>query len=144
MVGARCTGIIKKSQLQCTACAHDDGDRCGRHGGPNKVTARRARQATNVETITAAASGVRTSLGNILDSIRMENMSLYDSHTKSTMMDFERVPCKHCCICLDDNTGVGVVSPCCKQTSCEGCMKKWLDLKSSCPTCRANIGWCKK
>jgi hypothetical protein len=103
---------IQRNGLRCTARHNDGSGRCGRHGGLPRWLVR---------------------------SISRENQrSWYRPRVVKKNLTCDRGLDCDCFVCLE-KIPEAMVLPCCKQTACSDCLRKWFINNVTCPHCRCNL-----
>jgi hypothetical protein len=141
----RCQAI-KRDGLQCNYCSKPALPYCGvhRHYTPVEETisgVRMTRVAERNPTINYIMN-VMNVTSSIALTIFRETTRLEMEHAKNkkihdlvnSFKSFE-ISDDNCCICISKPEDM-VVTPCCKKEFCSSCLKKWVSVNRSCPTCR--------
>jgi hypothetical protein len=121
----RCVAI-QRNGVRCTCYANDDGDRCGRHGGPSKNPRRKKPDLSVILKHPDVVQNTRD-LIDFFSKIKIEKFS-----------SFSKVDDIYCFICCSENVS-GVTVKCCNKNFCSSCLSRWLKDNKSCPHCRETI-----
>lgn len=142
----RCQAI-KRDGLQCNYASRQSLPYCGvhrRYTPPDEQSVsgvRMTRQTVNNPTINYIMN-VMNVTSAVAFTIFRETTRLEMEYAKSRKIDdlvdsfksFE-ISDDNCCICISKPEDM-VISPCCKKEFCSKCLKKWISVNRSCPTCR--------